>query len=163
MVCRCELERTAPKNGSNLRGSFCLFSFSRLWKIHWHFITDSFGQTFVCEINVGELFELNFHFFRSKTFVGISKSFDQQPPAVRGRVLGEAVGFETGGSNLGVKTHLLCDSMGFFGSPGIDQPNLRTKMVSKWSKRIWLKIFLLVPQMAGWFYNLWPNLVQKLS
>lgn len=131
------------------------------------FRTDSFGQTFLCEVNVGELFQVKLPFLLINFCWYLKVVWPTATCCARQSFrwscwIRKIQWWKRAGRIWGSRP--ICYATAWVGgSPSIDQPNLRTKMISKWSKWIWLKIFLLVPQMAGWFYNLWPNLVQKLS
>lgn len=163
MVCRCEPKKRVESQGV----AFCLFSFSRRFNTLTFFITDSFGQTFLCEVNVGELFQVKLPFLLINFCWYLKVVWPTATCCARQSFrwscwIRKIQWWKRAGRIWGSRP--ICYATAWVGgSPSIDQPNLRTKMISKWSKWIWLKIFLLVPQMAGWFYNLWPKLVQKLS
>ncbi len=143
MVCCCEYSSWPQKTGRISGGRFACFPFRG--SIHWHFTKGYFLTDFLVCINVGELFQMKFHFFWW-TFDVFFSSLDQQPPAVRAKqsfrvkLLGKRAG-RIFGNPFSMLQH-------WSGSPGIDQPNSRTKMVSKWSKWIWRKIFCRSPN--GW-------------
>ena len=58
MVCRCEPKKRVESQGGRVLPVF-LFEAVQYIDI---FITDSFGQTFLCEVNVGELFQVKLPF-----------------------------------------------------------------------------------------------------